>query len=118
MTLPKAISDAIDVYQKAVSDCQTIRYTKFGKECIGDARAALEAAIAAGAGGEAMTTKPKSVLAWAVMDCDTNLPWLEMVTPDEVRANTWREMGHELLRVRITVVRERKRKATKRRAKR
>lgn len=31
MTLPKAISDAIDAYQKAVSDCRTIRYTKFGK---------------------------------------------------------------------------------------
>jgi DNA-binding FadR family transcriptional regulator len=46
MTLPKAISDAIDAYQKAVNECKTIRYTKFGKECISEARAALERAIA------------------------------------------------------------------------
>jgi hypothetical protein len=63
-------------------------------------------------------TKPKSVLAWAVMDCDTNLPWPELVTEFENKAERWRELGNEVLRVRITVVRERKRKATKRRAKR
>lgn len=65
-------------------------------------------------------TKPKSVLAWAVMDCDTNLPWPELVTKFENKAERWRELGNEVLRVRITVVRERKKKAkaTKRRAKR
>lgn len=63
-------------------------------------------------------TKPKSVLAWAVMDCDTNLPWPELVTESENKAERWRELGNWVEPVRITVVRERKREATKRRAKR
>jgi hypothetical protein len=61
-------------------------------------------------------TKPKSVLAWAV--CDDGVPSLELVTDCHRRADRWRLYGWEVESVRITVVRERKKKATKRRAKR
>lgn len=49
-------------------------------------------------------TKRRSVLAWAAIDHGPNLPWPELVTEHETKADLWREVGHEVVRVRITVV--------------
>ncbi len=65
-------------------------------------------------------TKPKSVLAWTACELDgTPIPMACSVGPTFPREFAGRS-GRKVKRVRITVVRERKRKrkATKRRAKR
>ncbi len=65
-------------------------------------------------------TKPKSVLAWAAHD--RGWLYLQSVRHAQESVEDWIRMGGsgwaKTVRVRITVVRERKRKATKRRAKR
>ncbi len=65
-----------------------------------------------------MTTKPKSVLAWAVCEMDGE-PIPMACSVSKAFCHGWaRSSKRPVQRVRITVVRERKRKATKRRAKR
>lgn len=69
-----------------------------------------------------MTTKPKTYPreGWAVIDATDNRPVTTagfFTTRSDV-AEAWAELGYWVEPVRITVVRERKRKATKRRAKR
>jgi hypothetical protein len=65
-----------------------------------------------------MTTKPKSVLAWAVCELDgTPIPMACSVGPTFPREFAGRS-GRKVKRVRITVVRERKKKQAKKAKKR